>query len=85
MKNMFTENDRQCTKTASLDPHPNRLTCCSAVLRGSTPSAVFTCIGALGTPAAERGPSLASVYRVSLTVDVGEGQSRKLAAFIAPL
>ena len=39
----------------------------------------------LWAPPAERGPSLASVYRVSLTVDVGEGQSRKLAAFIAPL
>ena len=32
-------------------------------------SAVFTCIGALGTPLAERGPSLESIYRVSLTVD----------------
>ena len=36
------------------------------------PSAVFTCIGALGTPA-ERGPSLESIYRVSLTVDLCEG------------
>ena len=35
-------------------------------------SAVFTCIGALGTPA-ERGPSLESIYRVSLTVDLCEG------------
>jgi len=33
-------------------------------------SAVFTCIGALGTPPAERGPSLESIYRVSLTVTV---------------
>ena len=32
-------------------------------------SSVFTCIGALGTPA-ERGPSLESIYRVSLTVDL---------------
>jgi len=69
---MFTENDRKCTKTASLNPHQNRLTCCSAVLRGSTLSAVLICIGALGTPA-ERGPSLASIYRVPLTVDLGEG------------
>jgi len=35
-------------------------------------SSVFTCIGALGTPA-ERGPSLESIYRVSLTVDLCEG------------
>ena len=33
-------------------------------------SAVFTCIGALGTPPTERGPSLESIYRVSLTVDL---------------
>ena len=31
-------------------------------------SAVFTCIGALGTTPAGRGPSLESIYRVSLTV-----------------
>ena len=41
-----------------------------SVLR--TRSSVFTCIGALGTPA-ERGPSLESIYRVSLTVDLCEG------------
>ena len=35
-------------------------------------SSVFTCIWALGTPA-ERGPSLESIYRVSLTVDLCEG------------
>jgi len=35
-------------------------------------SAVFTCIGALGTPA-ERGPSLENIYRVSLTADLCEG------------
>ena len=35
---------------------------------------VFTCSGALGTPPpAERGPSLESIYRVSLTVDLCEG------------
>jgi len=33
-------------------------------------SAVFTCIGALGTPPAELGPSLESIYRVSLAVDL---------------
>ena len=34
---------------------------------------VFTCIGgALGTPPAERGPSLESIYRVSLAVDLCE-------------
>ena len=37
------------------------------------PSAVFTCTGALGTPPAERGPSLESIYRVALTVDLCEG------------
>jgi len=47
-------------------------------------SAVFTCIGALVTPA-ERGPSLVSNYRVSLTVDLCEGYGRKLATFIALL
>ena len=35
-------------------------------------SAVFTCIGALGTPS-RTGPSLESIYRVSLTVDLCEG------------
>jgi len=29
--------------------------------RGITSSAIFTCIGALGTPPAERGPSLESI------------------------
>ena len=38
-----------------------------------------------GHPPAERGPSLESIYRVSLTVDLCEGRGRKLAAFIAPL
>jgi len=35
-------------------------------------SSVFACIGALGTPSpqAERGPSVESIYRVSLTVDI---------------
>jgi len=33
---------------------------------GRRGNAVFTCIGALGTPA-ERGPSLQSIYRVSST------------------
>jgi len=36
-------------------------------------SSVFTCIGALGTPPAVRGPSLESIYPVSLTVDLCEG------------
>jgi len=37
-------------------------------------SAVFTCNGALGTPSRTgRGPSLESIYRVSLTVDLCEG------------
>jgi len=37
-------------------------------------SSVFTCIGALGTPSQTgRGPSLESIYRVSLTVDLCEG------------
>ena len=35
-------------------------------------SSVFTCIGALGTPPAEGGPSLESIYRVSLTVGLCE-------------
>jgi len=30
--------------------------------------AVFTCIRALGTPPAERGPSLENIYQVSVTV-----------------
>ena len=30
-------------------------------------SAVFICTGALGTPPAERGPALESIYRVSST------------------
>ena len=34
-------------------------------------SSVFTCIGALGTPS-RTGPSLESIYRVSLTVDLCE-------------
>jgi len=37
-------------------------------------SSVFTCTGALGTPA-ERGPSLESIYRDSLTVDLCEGNT----------
>ena len=53
----------------------------SAVPAGS---AVFTCIGALGTPS-RTGPSLESIYRLSVTVDLCEGYGRKLAAFIAPL
>jgi len=53
----------------------------SAVPAGS---AVFTCIGALGTPRRTR-PSLESIYRLSVTVDLCEGYGRKLAAFIAPL
>jgi len=36
-------------------------------------------------PPAERGPSLESIYWVSLAVDLCEGQGRKLAAFIATL
>ena len=36
-------------------------------------------------PPAERGPFLESIYRVSLIVDLCEGQDRKLTAFIAPL
>ena len=36
-------------------------------------SSVFTCIGALGTPS-RTGPSLESIYRVSLTVDLCEGK-----------
>jgi len=39
------------------------------VPRGST---VFTCIGALATPC-RTGPSLESIYRVSLTADLCEG------------
>jgi len=36
-------------------------------------SNIFTCIGALGTPPAERCPSLEIIYRgVSLTVDLCE-------------
>ena len=36
----------------------------------------FACIGALGTPPAERGgPSLECIYRVSLTVDLYEGNN----------
>ena len=48
---------------------------------------VFPALGpwALPPPRAERGPSLESIYRVSLTVDLCEGQGRKLAAFFAPL
>ena len=41
---------------------------------GGVCSSVFTCIGALGTPPpTERGPSLESIYRVFLTVDLCEG------------
>ena len=36
-------------------------------------SSVFTCIGSLGTPPAERGPSLESIYRVSLRVNLCDG------------
>jgi len=36
-------------------------------------------------PPAERDPSLESIYRVSLTVDLCEGYGRQLAAFIAQL
>jgi len=47
----------------------------------SIPSSVFTCIGALGTPTpAERGPSLESIYRVSLTADLREGN--KITSFL---
>jgi len=53
----------------------------SAVPAGS---AVFTRIGALGTPS-RTGPSLESIFRLSVTVDLCEGYGRKLAAFIAPL
>ena len=42
-------------------------------------------LGPWAPPPAERGPSLESIYRVALTVDLCEGQGRKLAAFIAPL
>ena len=50
-----------------------KLTCLAAV-------ASFTCIGTLGTlPPTERGPSLESIYWVSLTVDLCEGN--KLISF----
>jgi len=42
---------------------------CSSQVR---PSSVFACIGALGAPS-RTGPSLESIYRVSLTVDLCEG------------
>ena len=59
----------------------NRKTFCKSA-RDSVPS-----LPALEpwAPPAERGPSLESIYRVSLTVDLCEGSGRKLAAFIAPL
>ena len=45
------------------------LTSAAQVYTQFVASAVFTCIGALGTPPpTERGPSLESIYRVSLTV-----------------
>ena len=49
-------------------------------VRNVITSAVFACIGALGTPPpAERGPSLESIYRVSLTVDLCDGN--KITSF----
>jgi len=39
-------------------------------------SSVFTCMGPWAPPA-ERGPSLESIYRVSLTVDLYEGNKFK--------
>ena len=49
-------------------------------------SSVYACIGALGTPTpAERGSSLESIYRVSLTVDLCEGNKIiSLKKFISP-
>ena len=40
--------------------------------RHNGPSSVFTCTGALGTPSLT-GPSLESIYWVSLTIDLCEG------------
>ena len=48
--------------------------------RTDTVSAIFTCTGALGTPPAERGPSLESIYRVSLTVDLCEVLRQKISS-----
>jgi len=48
--------------------------CASRFSDGGSNSAVFTCIGGgPWPPSAERGPSLESIYRVSLTVDLCEG------------
>jgi len=70
--------DRYCLDEAEVRP-PATLS--SLPARITVPS-----LPALGpwAPRAERGPSLESVYRVSLTVDLCEGLGRKLAAFIAP-
>jgi len=57
---------QQCSAAADEKPHSKRLY--RAI------SSVFTCIGALSTPPPSRtGPSLKSIYRVSLTVDLCEG------------
>jgi len=72
--------------TASNKYWPSEKTVCgiseSCLVNLAVPS-----LPALGpwAPPAERGPSLESIYRVSLTVDLCEGQDRKLTAFIAPL
>jgi len=45
----------------------------AGAITGHGSGSVFTlCIGALGTPPAERGPSLENIYRVYLTVDLCE-------------
>ena len=47
-------------------------------------SSVFTCTGALGTPA-EWGPSLESIHRISLKVDLCEGNKIiSFKEFISP-
>ena len=58
--------------TATVAPVDTRLTrlltSAAQVYTQFVASAVFTCVGALGTPPTERGPSLERIYRVSLTV-----------------
>jgi len=63
---------RACAKAGG---YTRRLGCrvSMPVRLGVRTSSVLTCIGALGTPSAERGPSLECIYRVSLTVDHCEG------------
>ena len=80
---MFSRFDRTPTCDGETDTASTGVSTASRGLtclgwRGALPtelvsSSVFTHIAALGTLPAERGPSLESIYRVSLTVGLCEG------------